>query len=226
MSEPLSVSGRNLTRRFKKGHFALDVPSIDACAGCTLALLGPSGSGKSTLLGLLAGRDTPTHGRVWLAEADLGGLDEDRVHAPIDEAGDLLSEERLGILCRECAHGLHEVAGWADITEDVGARVSVGDGAADLGRCLVQFMDAILEPVHGQAGTRATEGVRRDEIRARCRIRLEDGGNLVRLLHIPQFGGSAVIESGGLEHRAHGAIADSDPALPEGLAKCRHEASP
>ncbi|TMB07701.1 MAG: ATP-binding cassette domain-containing protein [Deltaproteobacteria bacterium] len=29
-----------------------------------LSIMGPSGSGKSTLLNLIAGLDTPTHGRV------------------------------------------------------------------------------------------------------------------------------------------------------------------
>jgi len=45
--------------------------------GQSVAVVGASGSGKSTLLSLLAGLDTPTTGRVWLAGADLGQLDED-----------------------------------------------------------------------------------------------------------------------------------------------------
>lgn len=43
----------------------------------TVAIVGPSGAGKSTLLALLAGLDTPSSGRVWLAGADLTRLDED-----------------------------------------------------------------------------------------------------------------------------------------------------
>ncbi|HRJ47625.1 MAG TPA: ABC transporter ATP-binding protein [Opitutaceae bacterium] len=46
-------------------------------AGASLAIVGPSGSGKTTLLGLCAGLDTPTDGKVLLAGADLGALDED-----------------------------------------------------------------------------------------------------------------------------------------------------
>jgi putative ABC transport system ATP-binding protein len=43
----------------------------------TVAIVGPSGAGKSTLLALLAGLDTPSSGRVWLAGTDLTALDED-----------------------------------------------------------------------------------------------------------------------------------------------------
>ena len=46
-------------------------------SGESVAIVGASGSGKSTLLGLLAGLDTPSSGRVWLAGVDLNGLDED-----------------------------------------------------------------------------------------------------------------------------------------------------
>jgi putative ABC transport system ATP-binding protein len=51
--------------------------SLDIAAGESVAIVGPSGAGKSTLLALLAGLDTPTSGRIWLAGEDLGALDED-----------------------------------------------------------------------------------------------------------------------------------------------------
>ena len=51
--------------------------SFRIARGESVAVVGASGSGKSTLLGLLAGLDTPTQGRVWLAGVDLNGLDED-----------------------------------------------------------------------------------------------------------------------------------------------------
>ncbi|MGB8694308.1 MAG: ATP-binding cassette domain-containing protein [Steroidobacteraceae bacterium] len=43
----------------------------------SVAIVGPSGAGKSSLLALLAGLDTPTSGKVWLAGEDLTALDED-----------------------------------------------------------------------------------------------------------------------------------------------------
>ena len=51
--------------------------SIEIGAGQSVAIVGASGAGKSTLLALLAGLDTPTTGKVWLAGEDLTLLDED-----------------------------------------------------------------------------------------------------------------------------------------------------
>lgn len=55
----------------------LDDINFTITRGESVAVVGASGSGKSTLLSLLAGLDTPSQGRVWLAGVDLGGLDED-----------------------------------------------------------------------------------------------------------------------------------------------------
>ena len=51
--------------------------SFEVHAAEAVAIVGVSGSGKSTLLGLLAGLDTPTHGRVHIDGHDLFSLNED-----------------------------------------------------------------------------------------------------------------------------------------------------
>jgi len=43
----------------------------------SVAIVGPSGAGKSTLLALMAGLDTLSSGRIWLAGEELSTLDED-----------------------------------------------------------------------------------------------------------------------------------------------------
>jgi sulfate transport system ATP-binding protein len=60
----VSISVREVSKRF--GRFlALDRVSVEAPAGCLLALLGPSGSGKTTLLRIIAGLETPDAGEVF-----------------------------------------------------------------------------------------------------------------------------------------------------------------
>jgi len=51
--------------------------TLEIRARASVAIVGPSGAGKSTLLALLAGLDTPSSGKVWLAGEDLTLLDED-----------------------------------------------------------------------------------------------------------------------------------------------------
>jgi putative ABC transport system ATP-binding protein len=50
--------------------------SLDLAAGEWTAIMGPSGSGKSTLLHVMAGLDTPTHGRVFIGDIDLTTLND------------------------------------------------------------------------------------------------------------------------------------------------------
>ena len=51
--------------------------SLEIRARESVAIVGPSGAGKSTLLALLAGLDTLSSGRIWLAGEELTTLDED-----------------------------------------------------------------------------------------------------------------------------------------------------
>src|SRR6201996_4584012 len=50
---------------------AVDRLSLDIGSGEFFALLGPSGCGKTTLLRMLAGFETPDHGRILLDGADI-----------------------------------------------------------------------------------------------------------------------------------------------------------
>jgi putative ABC transport system ATP-binding protein len=72
---------RDLTKEYRSGDNRLAVlrdVSFSIPQGAFVAVVGPSGSGKTTLLGLLAGLDTPTHGKVILDDADLTAMDEDQ----------------------------------------------------------------------------------------------------------------------------------------------------
>jgi putative ABC transport system ATP-binding protein len=50
---------------------------LDVADGETVAVVGPSGSGKSTMMMVIAGLERPSSGKVEVADADLGALDED-----------------------------------------------------------------------------------------------------------------------------------------------------
>jgi putative ABC transport system ATP-binding protein len=70
----------NLTKQVSSPEGLLTIVrdvSFAIAAGEPVAIVGASGAGKSTLLALLAGLDTPTSGKVWLAGTDLTSLDED-----------------------------------------------------------------------------------------------------------------------------------------------------
>ncbi len=74
------LKAENLTKQVSSPEGLLTIVrsvSFEITAGERVAIVGSSGAGKSTLLALLAGLDTPTSGKVWLAGTDLTGLDED-----------------------------------------------------------------------------------------------------------------------------------------------------
>ncbi len=85
------VRAENLGKRIPSPEgelIILDGANLSVAAGESVAILGASGSGKSTLLGILAGLDDPGSGRVLLAGADLGSLDEDgRARLRADRVG-------------------------------------------------------------------------------------------------------------------------------------------
>lgn len=80
MTRDMVLQADRLTRQVSSPEGPLTIVrevtfAIRACE--SVAIVGPSGAGKSSLLALLAGLDTPTSGKVWLAGEDLTALDED-----------------------------------------------------------------------------------------------------------------------------------------------------
>jgi len=57
---------------------ALTDANLTVPSGEFLSIMGPSGSGKSTMLNLIAGVDTPSSGRVFVAGHDLAQLSDDQ----------------------------------------------------------------------------------------------------------------------------------------------------
>lgn len=80
-----SLAARGLSRSFAgPGGADLHVlrgVELEAAPGEAVAIVGASGAGKSTLLHLLGALDRPTSGRVEVAGADIGALDDDRLAA-------------------------------------------------------------------------------------------------------------------------------------------------
>jgi putative ABC transport system ATP-binding protein len=73
------VSAHELTRQFGVDETAVQAlrgVSVDVTKGELTAVMGPSGSGKSTLMHILAGLDRPTTGDVWIADTEIGGLND------------------------------------------------------------------------------------------------------------------------------------------------------
>lgn len=74
------LQAQHLSKRVTSPTGDLDILkdiNLSISSAAAVAVVGASGSGKSTLLGLLAGLDTPTSGRVFIAGRDLFALDED-----------------------------------------------------------------------------------------------------------------------------------------------------
>lgn len=68
---------QNLTKTYGDAHSRVDAlrdVSLGIRRGEFTAIMGPSGSGKSTLMHIMAGLDSPSDGRVWLGDAEIGGM--------------------------------------------------------------------------------------------------------------------------------------------------------
>jgi putative ABC transport system ATP-binding protein len=69
----------DLVKTYGKGDAvvrALDGINVEFESGQFTAVMGPSGSGKSTLMHCMAGLDTPTSGRTFVGEREIGKLDD------------------------------------------------------------------------------------------------------------------------------------------------------
>jgi putative ABC transport system ATP-binding protein len=78
MSAPL-ISAEALVKHYRMGEEivrALDGVSFTIERGGYCAIVGPSGSGKSTLMNIIGGLDRPSGGRILVAGADIGALDD------------------------------------------------------------------------------------------------------------------------------------------------------
>ena len=78
------VSARNLVKTYVMGDEtvrALDDVSFDIPEGDHVSIIGPSGSGKSTLMNIVGGLDTPNSGKLVIAGADVGEMDDSALAA-------------------------------------------------------------------------------------------------------------------------------------------------
>ncbi len=73
------IRTENLTRIFRTEEIetiALNGVNINVKDGEFVVIMGPSGCGKSTLLNILGLLDTPTEGKYWLGDEEVGHLKE------------------------------------------------------------------------------------------------------------------------------------------------------
>jgi putative ABC transport system ATP-binding protein len=78
---PASAAARavDLTKSYGKGDVvvrAVDAVTVEFARGRFTAVMGPSGSGKSTLMHCMAGLDAPTSGQAFVADHEIGRLDD------------------------------------------------------------------------------------------------------------------------------------------------------
>lgn len=74
MEKDLQIQVENLSKSYQMGEVevkALDDVSFEVYEGEFVVILGPSGSGKSTLLNIIGGMDSPSQGKVIVADEEI-----------------------------------------------------------------------------------------------------------------------------------------------------------
>ena len=81
---PVEMGGNSMSIKLENVHFSypsrpehpvLNGVELTIGKGQTIALVGPSGCGKSTIVGLLQRFYDPSHGRIFIDDADIQTLD-------------------------------------------------------------------------------------------------------------------------------------------------------
>jgi ABC-type glutathione transport system ATPase component len=103
----VSLSVRNLVKRFADGRRAVDGVSFDVAAGEVVALVGESGSGKSTLARLLCGLLRPDEGDIAVGRVQMVFQDPfaslNPVHTVEHHLDRPLARRGLGVAARRSA---------------------------------------------------------------------------------------------------------------------------
>ena len=144
---------------------------------------------------------------------DLGqvghGLDNKEVNARSDAGAHLLGKEVVGLVKAEGAQGAQQRADGADVAGDIaGAGLAgAGDGRGkDIGHggSAVEFVGV------------GTKGVGGDHVAASLDILTLDIGDDLGLLKVEEFGQSACLHAGSLQHGAHTAVKQQMPGALDG----------
>lgn len=82
MTPGLIVRTQGLTKVYQQDSAAVHAlrgVDVEIALGEFVALVGPSGSGKTTLLNLIGGLDSPTAGRIWIGDEEIGRMSKARL---------------------------------------------------------------------------------------------------------------------------------------------------